>query len=237
MCHSDVRAIDWVPRDTFTVVIAHALFPYISYAETCDVVFQLVGKTKIGGRLYFGYLSDCPTYAQVMSCLARIDVDVMVAREDHLYENGTRKGQYLWAHKSQYFNVISVIVTVLSRSPPLPQLLSEPAPPPKYPKNCPQYGPYAVAYGAGLSLRFRPRKRIVDVFGKCCTGRMIFDHTVCYASPVYTQTTHIETVSDCPTIASCGARFLEIAKAKCGCEGTVCDYRMLTHGKKDGKKA
>lgn len=54
-CKTDGRFLSWLPDNLFDVVISYAALLHLAPADQCDIVTELVGKVRIGGRLWFGW--------------------------------------------------------------------------------------------------------------------------------------------------------------------------------------
>lgn len=54
-CQLDGRYVEWLPDDFFDAVLSYAALTHLQPNDQCRVVTELVGKVRIGGRLWFGW--------------------------------------------------------------------------------------------------------------------------------------------------------------------------------------
>mmetsp|Transcript_100432 Transcript_100432/g.323804 ORF Transcript_100432/g.323804 Transcript_100432/m.323804 type:complete len:270 (-) Transcript_100432:226-1035(-) len=54
-CQLDGRFVQWLPDDFFDAVLSYAALTHLEPADQCQVVAELVGKLRLGGRIWFGW--------------------------------------------------------------------------------------------------------------------------------------------------------------------------------------
>merc|ERR1712187_932022 len=54
-CQLDGRYVDWLPNEFFDSVISYAALTHLQPDDQCDVVVELIGKVRVGGKLWFGW--------------------------------------------------------------------------------------------------------------------------------------------------------------------------------------
>eukprot|EP00928_Gymnodinium_smaydae_P065121 TRINITY_DN48302_c0_g1_i1.p1 TRINITY_DN48302_c0_g1~~TRINITY_DN48302_c0_g1_i1.p1 ORF type:complete len:546 (-),score=99.31 TRINITY_DN48302_c0_g1_i1:62-1699(-) len=54
-CQLDGRYVEWLPDDHFDFVLSYAALTHLHPDDQCQVVTELVGKVRVGGRLWFGW--------------------------------------------------------------------------------------------------------------------------------------------------------------------------------------
>merc|ERR1712226_743361 len=72
-CHLDGRYVDWLPDDFFDSVISYAALMHLVSDDQCEVVVELVGKVRIGGKLWFGW--NTPNINNLEVIMNRPEVD------------------------------------------------------------------------------------------------------------------------------------------------------------------
>ena len=221
VCQSDARNISWLPSEYFDALVAHALLVYIPKNEICDVVFALCQKMKVGGRVYFGYMWDAIPFSQAMHCLSRLDVAIIVVREDHLFADYYRGN--LTKMTVPYFESPGIAVTVLSRRTPTPAF-----------DETNTSGTLFFPTSTGMAFRYLPSDANImtlEIWGTCCTPLMISLAVPCLgASPQYPGERNT-TVVRCAgaSFATCSDVLHALAKNKCGCEEASCARTLLRY--------
>lgn len=54
-CRVDGRFVDWLPDDYFDGIISYAALAHLEPDDQCRVIADLVGKLRVGGRMWFGW--------------------------------------------------------------------------------------------------------------------------------------------------------------------------------------
>lgn len=61
-CQLDGRYVEWLPDDFFDAVLSYAALTHLEPRDQCAVIVELVGKMRLGGRLWFGW--NAPNIAE-----------------------------------------------------------------------------------------------------------------------------------------------------------------------------
>ena len=177
---------------------------------------------KVGSKVYFGYTSGTQ-FSQALHCLSRLDVGIVVAREDHLWADfwGGNLTKSLIKGRVPYFESPCIAMTVLSSRTPKPEFEEIDTP-----------GILFFTQQTGMAFRYLPSDAnimVLEVWGGCCTPLMISEAVLCTgASPQYPGESNTMVVRCAGAFfATCSDVLHALAKNKCGCEGASCARKII----------
>jgi len=80
-CEVDGRFLEWLPDDRFDGVISYAALMHLQPDDQCAVVTELVGKVRVGGKLWFGW-NDAGIYQNQTELQALLDDEERNTKHD-----------------------------------------------------------------------------------------------------------------------------------------------------------